>query len=44
VNAGIGLSGHDHGRYVAILHLAVTIALAFVQVHRTLGPGSLPDS
>ncbi len=39
-----GLSGHDCGKYVAILHLAVMIDMAFAQEHGTLGPGSLPDS
>ncbi len=44
MTAGIGLSGHDHGRYAAILHLAVMIGMAFAQMHRTYGPGSSLDS
>jgi len=34
----LGLSGHDYGRYAAILHLTVMIGIAFAQAHRTYGP------
>jgi len=34
-------SGHGRGKYPAILHLGIVIAIAFAQVRRTLEPGPL---